>query len=119
MKFIVDRTSEWGDGKSPCEEAKRDSVPYVESYNYRTPEEYDKINPMRRREGNWLSVGTNHRLNKEGCITRDRGMQDVWSIEINSIDELIEFVNKYERIVIQDDFSSDYKLIEIYDDWRE
>lgn len=118
MKFIVRRTSIWNEEESPCEEAKRDSIPYVESYGFRTPEEYDKSNHMKR-EGSWLSVGTNHRLNKDGHITRDKGIQDVWSIEINSIEELIEFVNKYGEIVVQDAFCSEYKEIEIYDDWRE
>lgn len=118
MKFIVSRTSIWNEEESPCEEARRDSVPYVESYNFKTPEEFDKSSVMRR-EGSWLSVGTNHRLNKKGHITRDNGIRDVWSIEINSIEELIEFVNKYGEIVVQDDFCSDYKEIEIYDDWRE
>lgn len=118
MKFIVSRTSVWDEKQQPCEEAKRESVPYVESYNCKTPEEFDKSGVMRR-EGSWLSVGTNHRVNKKGYITRDNGMRDVWSIEINSIEELIEFVDKHGEIVIQDAFCSDYKEIEIYDDWRE
>ena len=118
MKFVISRTSLWDASKCPCEEAKRDSVTREETYRFHTPEEYDKYHVMRH-EGNWLSIGTNHRVNKNGYITRDNGMMDVWSIEINSLEELIEFVDKYGEIVIYDSMGNSHKEIEIYDDWRE
>ena len=76
MKFIVTRTSMWSE-KSPCEEAKRDSI-------------------------------------VEGDKT-----YDVWSIEINTIEELIDFADKHGDIIIEDSFYREYKEIEIYDTWRE
>lgn len=61
-----------------------------------------------------------------------RENQDIWLIDINSLDELMTFVNKYEKVVIGKDYITicyycdfDEKLIEnlpvieIYDDYRE
>lgn len=118
MKFIVRRTSIWDKEKSPCEDAKRDSIVRVETRTLYTPEEFDER--YAHREGKWLSVGTNHRVNKEGYITRDNGMIDVWSVEINTLEELTEFCGKYGSIVIEDCmWNETYKEIEIYDDYRE
>ena len=118
MKFIVSRTSMWGEGKSPCEEAKRDSIVCVETRTLYTPEAFDER--FAKREGKWLSVGTNHRVNKKGYITRDNGMIDVWYVEFNTLEELIEFCNKYGNVVIEDYmWNEEYKEIEIYDDYRD
>lgn len=118
MKFIVSRTSIWDDEKPPCEEARRDSIVRVETRTLYTPEEFDKRFALQ--EGKWLSVGTNHRINERGYITRDNGTIDVWSLELNNLEELVEFVNKYGEIVIGNDWrNKDYKSIEIYDDYRE
>lgn len=118
MKFIVSRTSAWGDEKPPCEEAKRDSIVRVETRTLYTPEEFDKR--FAQREGKWLSVGTNHRVNEKGYITRDNGTIDVWSVEFNTLEELIEFCDKYGSVVIEDYmWNKAYREIEIYDDYRE
>ena len=43
-----------------------------------------------------------------------------WVVEINTLEELIAFVKKYEdRIVLITDEKSGLPKIEIYDDWRE
>lgn len=118
MKFIVERASLWDDTISPCEEATRDSIIRVETRTLRSPEEFNA--KCSKYEGEWFSVGTNHRINKNGWITRDREMIDVWSIEINSIDELIKFYEKYGDIVIRDCvYNRAYKEILIYDDYIE
>lgn len=118
MKFVVRRTSEWNDKVSPCEEAKRDSIVRVETRACLSPEEFDER--FAKREGKWLSVGTNHRVNEKGWIVRDNGLIDVWSVEVNTLDELVEFYNKYGRLVIEDCMWNEaYKEIEIYDDYRE
>lgn len=118
MKFTVRRASEWNDNNAPCEEAKRDSIVKVEVRTLRSPEAFDE--KYAYREGKWLSVGTNHRINKDGYIERDNGMVDVWSVEINTLDELIEFCNKYGDIVIEDGWQNKaYKHILIYDDYIE
>lgn len=118
MKFIVSRTSVWGTKTSPCEEAKRDSIVRVETRTFHTPEEFDAR--FSYVEGKWLSVGTNHRVDERGWITRDNGLTDVWSVEINTLDELIEFCDKYGSVVIENcTWNKTYKEIEIYDDYRE
>lgn len=119
MKFIITRTSEWGDS-SPCAEAKRDRVVRVESRTFRSPEEYDK--KFAAREGAWLSVGTNHRIDRDGYICRDREMMDLWTIEINSIEELVALSRKYGEIIVADYYlnaNDEYPTLEIYDDYRE
>lgn len=118
MKFIVTRTSSWAE--SPCEEAKRDSVVYVETRSLHSPEEYNK--KFIWSEGDWFSTGTNHRVDeKSGYIQRDREPMDVWSVEIDTLEELIEFCNKYGNLVVKSSFyfGDNYHTIEIYDDYRE
>ena len=118
MKFIVRRVSEWNDEVSPCEEAKRDSIVRVETRTCLSPEEFDER--FAKREGKWLSVGTNHRVNEKGWIVRDYGLIDVWSVEINTFEELMNFCDKYGDIVIgQYMWNNAYKEILIYDDYIE
>lgn len=119
MKFIIMRTSEWGDS-SPCAEAKEDQVVGIETRTFRTPEEFDKR--FAAREGAWLSVGTNHRIGRDGYICRDRDMMNVWTIEVNSIEELVALSRKYGEIIVADHYLSsndEYPTLEIYDDYRE
>lgn len=120
MKFIITRTSVWGDDSSPCAEAKKEQIARTEVRTFHSPEEFDK--KFAEREGAWLSVGTNHRIGRNGYICRDRDMEDVWIIEVNSIEELIVLSQKYGRIIVEDCrlISNDkYPTIEIYDTYRE
>lgn len=120
MKFIITRTSEWDDSSSPCAEAKRSQVVRVETRTLRTPEEFDK--KFAAREGTWLSVGSNHRTGRDGYICRDREMMDVWTIEVNFIEELVALSRKYGEIIIANHYLSsndEYPALEIYDDYRE
>lgn len=118
MKFTVRRASNWNDKNILVDEAKRDSIVRVETRTLHSPEEFDE--KFSNREGKWLSVGENHRLDENGWITRDNGMIDVWSIEINSLDELIKFCDKYGKVVINNCmWNKAYKEILIYDDYIE
>lgn len=119
MKFIISRTSERGDS-SPCAEAKKGKIVRIETRPLHSPEEFDK--KLAKREGSWLSVGTNHRIGKNDYICRNREMMDVWTIEINSIEELVALSRKYGEIIITDhylDINDEYPTLEIYDDYRE
>ena len=119
MKFIIERTSGRGNS-SPCVEAKEEQVVRTETRTLHSPEEFDK--KFAGREGSWLSVGTNHRIDRNGYICRDREKMDVWTIEIDSIDELIALSRKYGEIIIRDhylDINDMYPTLEIYDDYRE
>lgn len=42
-----------------------------------------------------------------------------WVVEINTLEEIIEFIKKYGRIVLDADERYELPKIEIYDDWRE
>ena len=120
MKFIITRTSDYGDCSSPCAEAREDQLVRIETRALYSPEEFDKR--FADREGSWFSVGTNHRIGRNGYICRDREMMNVWTIEINSIEELIALSRKYGKIIITDYYLNDndeYLTLEIYDDYRE
>ena len=121
MLFVVSRTSlVWSDD-APCPYATLRKIVNVESYKYSSPEEFDKnhfYSPA------WLEEGTNHRVNEHGHITRDNGLVTVWTIEINSLEELLEFIDKYGDgfggVVISPYRSNpSYFEIEIYDNYRE
>lgn len=118
MRFTIRRASVWDDEKSPCEEAERDSIVRVETRTCMNPEEFDER--FGKLEGKWLSVGENHRVNEKGWIVRDNGMVDVWSVEINTFDELIKFHDKYGDLVIgRCMWNNTYREILIYDDYIE
>lgn len=118
MKFIVSRASAWDNEYGPCEESKKEKIVYVDTRTFHTPEEYDyKIRDPR---GKWFSVGTNHRVNKHGYIQRDMEMMEVWTIELNTLEKVMEFCDKYGDIIIGDYMLNDeYKHILIYDDYIE
>lgn len=117
MKFTVKRASQWGDAK-PCEEAKSEFIVRVDTRTFRSPEEYDA--KCEHDSGKWLEVGTNHRYTSDGCIQRDFGTVNVWTIEINSLEDMMKFMDKYGGVVITDDYrNGDYKQILIYDDYIE
>lgn len=80
MKFIIRRTSGRGNS-SPCAGSKKEQVVKIETRTLHSPEEFDK--KFADREGNWLSVGTNHRIGKNGYICRDREMMNVCFIFVS------------------------------------
>ena len=91
----------------------------VETRTLKTPEEFDA--KFSKREGKWLEVGSNHRVDKQGFITRDREEEDTYGIEINSLEELMDFFNKVnEEIVLRKSWiDNKTPCLEIYDDYRE
>lgn len=116
MKFVVSRTT-IGCYERPCDEAILSTIPHVQTLTLESPEEFDLKHPM---AGGWFNRGTNHRVNKNGYITRDIGTIDVWTIEINSVDELMDFYHKHGELVITDCWANpSYPEIEIYDGRRE
>ena len=116
--FEVRRTSGWND-KCPYEKCIPIKLTSVETRTLKTPEEFDT--KFSKSEGKWLEVGTNHRVNKQGFITRDRDEKDTYGIEINSLEELMDFFNKVnEEIVLRKSWIDNRTpCLEIYDDYRE
>ena len=108
MKFIVERTSSFN--KKPCKEAKKEEILCcdirVDSLE-KTKEKY----PC----GDWEEY-----YNWKGGCRKDY-KEKRWTIEINSLEDLMKFKYKYGDICILSDTygNSDLQVIEIYDDWRE
>jgi len=118
MKFLIKRTSDYSD-KKPIKEAKKISVPYWHTRTC-TEEYFDKSFSIR--EGTWRSKGKNHKKVNENCITRQEDNRDMWSVEINSLEELLKFEHKYGRLILEEYDNSDeekFYELEIYDDYRE
>ena len=116
--FEVKRTSCWYD-ECPYEKCIPIKLTRVETRTLKTPEEFDA--KFSKREGKWLEVGSNHRVNEQGFITRDREEEDTYGIEINSLEELMSFFNEVkEKIVLQKSYiDNKTPCLEIYDDYRD
>lgn len=112
MKFKISRTSTYCN--QPCIEAVKEKCISIDERTVNSP---DKLNFKYDRE-NWFTEGTNHRI-EDGHIKRDIEDED-WFIEVNTLEDLIEFQEKYGDIIIQKSWDNDtIKEIEIYDDYRE
>ena len=118
MIFQVTRTSGWDD-KKPWDSCIPIQLARVETRTFRTPEEFDM--KFGKREGKWLENGTNHRFDARGYITRDRELVDKWGIEINSLEELMDFQEAVgEELVLRTSWiDNKTPCIAIYDDYRE
>jgi hypothetical protein len=114
MIFIVSRTSTQN---KPCKEAIKRKFEHWDTRTY-SEKEFNK--KFSQREGIWKSKGKNHKIDNDGYITRQEEDRELWSIEINSFDELMQFIKRYESIIIQKySFNEEDYEIEIYDSWRE
>ena len=116
--FEVRRTSGLAD-ECPYEKCIPIKLTRVETRTLKTPEEFDA--KFSKVEGKWLEVGSNHRVDKRGFITRDREEEDTYGIEINSLEELMDFFNEVkEEIVLQKSWiDKETPCLEIYDEYRE
>ncbi|MCH5210432.1 MAG: hypothetical protein J1F01_05645 [Oscillospiraceae bacterium] len=90
----------------------------VEKCLFKSPDDYDR---ERRQWGKdttpWLETGTNHRYDENGYIMRDNGTKETWGIEINSLEELLEFCRSVdEKITLRtSDIDKKTPWLEIYD----
>lgn len=110
MKFLVTKTSDWGDNQ-PCEESFDGEYIYIDERTVNDPSQLKYKNA----EKEWYGNGSNHRV-ENNHIKRDFN-KNGWLLEVNSIEQLINFVNKYGDIVISNHFGT--PEIEIYDTYRE
>ena len=128
MRFVVSRTSLYGDGK-PCDEATAGTI---DRWDTRTCSEAEFNRKQLGRDirmrgdaevegsSDWRDEGTDHKSLPNGYITRNVGPEPVWFIEIDSLDELIAFQEKQGDLVLTEStWNSDEPAIEIYDGWRE
>jgi len=115
MKFIIDRTSYY-DGK-PCKGAFKSKVEY---WHERTCSEEYFDKHFSDKEGLWRSKGKNHTVINKNWITRKEEDNEVWCINIDSLKELLKFMEKYGDIVIMPySYNNKDIKIEIYDGYRE
>ena len=115
MKFIVSKTSNYGDPK-PCDEAKVSTFTRVDTRTVDCPSKL--LFPSNEL---WLQEGENHRI-VNGEITRDFPDQLCWVVEIDSLEELLEFMDKQDVDLVlsrEEDSLENVPTIELYDDYRE
>ncbi|NCU26025.1 hypothetical protein EOM86_04805 [Candidatus Nomurabacteria bacterium] len=114
MKFRITRTSSnYFYEKRPCEKAVKGTYLYTHTRTC-TEEEFNR--KFADREGLWRSKGINHRVNSRGYIQREDERKG-FLIEINTLEELVAFVDEVGDIIISKD--NPMPEIEIYDDYRE
>ncbi|MCK9417991.1 MAG: hypothetical protein M0R70_01275 [Nitrospirae bacterium] len=107
MKFIVSTKSvSLTQSKKPCNEANEIGL---------TPLDFRDVKTLEEAKGkiwykNWIDNGENHR-EENGIIVSDKKVKvNQWVVDINSLEELLSFQNKYGDIVISD--SSPYKEVQ-------
>ena len=117
MEFLLTSTIGGVENQIPnaiIKKYKKVDVRYFSSF-----EEFDKL--LSRMEGNWLSKGVNHKTSK-GRIQREfpNGAEGHF-IEINSLEELLEFHKKVgsELIITSATNNESIPAIEIYNYYRE
>lgn len=116
MKFKVSRASVWDKSVKPCDKAKLEECVNLDVRTLKTPEEYD----LKFKNGEtWLSRGKNHCINEDGFIQREF-TDKAWFVDINTLEELLEFLNENERIILNKKrwWSNKFEIM-IYDDYVE
>ena len=117
MEFLLTSTSGWVENRIPNAVVKKYTK--IEVRGFSSFEEFDKR--LSWMEGNWLSKGVNHKTSK-GRIQREfpNGAEGHF-IEINSIEELLEFHKKVgsELIITSATNNESIPAIEIYNYYRE
>ena len=117
MEFLLTSTTGYVESRIPNAIIKK--YKKVEVRGFSSFEEFDKR--LSRMEGNWLSKGVNHKISK-GRIQREfpNGAEGHF-IEINSIEELLEFQRKVgSELIFTSAFDNEsIPAIEIYNYYRE
>ena len=119
MKYIVTRTGQYGDGK-PCEEASLEHATRIDYRTCKTIEEA-KMKPWIKQ---WHEGGINHREANGMIACHSLTKSVIWTMEINTIDELLKFIEQHGEVVIGEYYVSYIEhpgiiRIEIYDGYRE
>lgn len=120
MRFVVHRTSTcFDESNPPCDNAAIATIERWDCRTFKTEAEHDARFPI----GPWRSHGTNHGV-WSGGIKRQMDDAKAWTIDIDSLDDLVQFVAVNGKIVLSEadcDTHGESALpeIEIYDDYRE
>lgn len=113
MKFTIERASQiFNEIDPPCEGAVREKLTYYDRYGFPSFDAFEKA-----RGKNFREEGFNHTITKDGIM---RCLEKYfWTIEFNTLEELMGFVVNEGRVIIESEFDTDYKSIIIYDDYIE
>ena len=116
MEFIVTRSSDFLSKKQPIEGAYQKEITRIDVRNISDPSGFKN----QRLIDEWYNAGTNHRV-INGKIARDMGTEKVWVVNINTLEELMNFKEKCGEDIIITTSYIDYATpeIEIYDSYRE
>lgn len=112
MKFIISRTSVYGEDVAPHPKAYKKLSLYRDERGFDSPY---KIPAFKGTEGDWYEKGINHRV-ENGHIVRDFP-EEFWFINIDSLQELLDFVDDNGEVILGQ--RNYHYSIEIYDDYRE
>lgn len=117
MLFQVTRVSTWNNEK-PYDKCIPIKLNRTEVKNFKSFEAYDNASGV---QGKWLSVGKNHRVTEEGYIARDFEFEGLWGVELNSLEDLLNFKEKVGEDIILSTSVTDNKTpcLIIYDDYIE
>jgi hypothetical protein len=114
MKYQVKRVST-GKDVSPCEGAYLETH---ENWDVRdVSEEQFNERYSRGNGGLWKEVGKNHTV-IYGYIARQMEDEEIWVIDINTLEELMAFIDKNGTIIIEHE-RPNIPLIYIYDGYIE
>lgn len=117
MIFQVTRVSIWNNEK-PYDKCFPITLVRTEVSKFRSVEAYDNACGC---HGKWLSQGKNHRITEEGNIARDFDSKQLWGIEIDTLEDLLNFKKEVGEDIILSTSVTDNKTpcLEIYDDYIE
>lgn len=117
MEFGIDRASDRSN--KPCEGALKKKYDYVDRRIFRTFEEFDS-KPHLTRNGKFTSEGINHKQTKDGIERTFPDDCEGWFIEINTLEELLEFEKEHGDLIIGRNWRNHHIMqITIYDGYIE
>lgn len=100
MEFIIKRPSV-GEDVQPIPGAKRKTIQLVDVRVLKTFEEYaNHAYIQSRMPGKWTDKGTNHKI-VNNQIYRELGSKDIWVMEIDKLDDLLNIIEDYGDITIE------------------
>lgn len=133
MRFQISRTSQGYTGYETEEEAVppiptavRGFISQWQLTSHKTEEMYNKL--KRPQEPKWRDYGSEHTTYKHGIKRRLPHDEKIWYIEVKDLDELLQLIDNYGRVVImqpardvdgQITYPDHLPSIEIYDTYRE
>ncbi len=97
MKFIVSRTTvSLTENRKPCDEAVEEELTPLDYRTVRSIDEAKKKIWFK----DWYEGGVNHRTEGGMIVCDKRTGEKHWVVDIDSLDELLAFQNKYGEIEI-------------------